>query len=381
MSSCTPTIKRGSRAASPEFARLAAQRRLCREEVAKLLSASQAAEIEAVRAEAERVLLARCGNEVYLRGLVEVSNACARDCHYCGIRKSLTAIPRYTLTADEIVACAQLCAEAGYGSLVLQSGERSDKAFIDLVCTAVRRIRRETRTAVQPEGLGVTLCIGQQSREIYKRLFDAGAHRYLLRIETSNPKLFAAIHPPEQSFQSRVECLGLLREIGYQVGTGVMVGLPGQSIQDLADDILFFRDHDVDMIGMGPYIPHPDTPLGREPCADVAERVRLALVMVAAARLVLRDVNIASTTALQALDPVGREKGLRFGANVIMPQVTPADVRRHYQLYPGKPCLEESAGECQTCLAMRIESAGRKVGYNHWGDSAHARRRLDRRMP
>jgi biotin synthase len=358
-----------------DFAGLAAQPELDRDGLIAILGARDKSDIEAVRSAAERVLLRHCGNGVYLRGLVEASNACACDCFYCGIRKSNRGVHRYTLSADEIVACAAACASFGYGSMVIQSGERSDKTFIDLMVDTVGRIKRETRTPAQPEGLGITLCVGQQSYETYKRLFEAGAHRYLLRIETTKPALFARLHPAGQTLQSRIECLGMLRDIGYQVGTGVMIGLPGQTLGDLADDILFFERHDVDMIGMGPFIPHPDTPLGNEECPGTAERIRLALLMIAATRLKLRDVNIASTTALQALDPVGREKGLKFGANVIMPQVTPQDVRRDYQLYPGKPCLEENARECQSCLGLRIESAGRKIGYHAWGDSVHAVKR------
>ena len=377
MNSCTPITKKGSEAISSAFAELAARGELGREALVKILGATEPAEVEAVRAEAERVLLENCGDGVYLRGLVEASNACACDCLYCGIRKSNRNVHRYTLSADEILACARQCSEMGYGSMVIQSGERADRKFIDLIAGAVERIKRETRTGQQPEGLGVTLCIGQQSYATYKRLHEAGAHRYLLRIETTNPELFARIHPSDQSFESRVACLGMLREIGYQVGTGVMIGLPGQTPGDLADDILFFARHDIDMIGMGPFIPHPDTPLAEEPVADTPDRVLLALLMIAATRLKLRDVNIASTTALQALDPLGREKGLRFGANVVMPQMSPQDVRADYQLYPGKPCLDENAKECQSCLAMRIEFAGRRIGYHAWGDSLHARKRAD----
>jgi biotin synthase len=287
-------------------------------------------------------------------------------------------VNRYTLSVDQIVACARICSDLGYGSMVIQSGERSDKKFIDLTVEALRQIKHETRSEAQPNGLGVTLCIGQQSRETYRRFFDAGAHRYLLRIETTNPALFSRIHPSDQTIESRLECLAHLRDIGYQVGTGVMIGLPGQTLGDLADDILFYKKHDIDMIGMGPFIPDPETPLGQESCPDVAERVRLSLLMIAATRLQLRDVNIASTTALQTLDPIGREKGLQFGANVVMPQVTPMDVRKDYQLYPGKPCLDENARECHSCLGIRIASAGRTIGYNSWGDSVHAEKRKAR---
>jgi biotin synthase len=358
-----------------DFARLTAQGTLNRNDLLAILGARDVNDIEIIRRAAEAVLLAQCGLQVYLRGLIESSNACACDCLYCGIRKSNTHVNRYTLSAEQMVACARLCSDLGYGSIVLQSGERSDKKFIELTLEALRRIKRETRTEAQPDGLGVTLCIGQQSRETYQRLYDAGAHRYLLRIETTNPVLFARIHPGDQTFESRLACLNLLRDIGYQVGTGVMIGLPGQTLENLADDILFYEKHDIDMIGMGPFIPDPETPLGRESCHDLTERVRLSLLMIAATRLKLRDVNIASTTALQTLDPIGREKGLKFGANVIMPQVTPLDVRKDYQLYPGKPCLDENARECHSCLGIRIASAGRTIGYNVWGDSAHAAKR------
>lgn len=358
-----------------DFARLTTQATFSRNDLLAILSAEHVSDIEIVRRAAEAVLLEQCGPQVYLRGLVESSNACSSDCLYCGIRKSNQRVKRYTLSVDQIVASARLCSDLRYGSMVIQSGERSDRKFIDLTIEAVRRIKRETRSEAQPEGLGITLCIGQQSRETYRRLFDAGAHRYLLRIETTNPALFARIHPEDQTFESRLECLALLREIGYQVGTGVMIGLPGQTLEDLADDILFFAWHDIDMIGMGPFIPDPETPLGRETCPAVAERIRLSLLMIAATRLMLQDVNIASTTALQALDPIGREKGLQFGANVIMPQVTPLNVRKDYQLYPGRPCLEESAGECNPCLGMRVAFAGRMIGYNAWGDSIHAAKR------
>ncbi len=358
-----------------DYAALTTQDFFSHADLVALLGATDPKDIALIQKTAERVLLENCGNAVYYRGLVEASNACSSDCFYCGIRKSFREVNRFTLSADQIVECAVLCSKSSYGSMVIQSGERGDKAFITMLEESLRRIKEETRTKEQPDGLGVTLCIGQQTREIYQRLYDAGAHRYLLRIETTNPRLFAAIHPPEQTFESRLECLSDLRDIGYQVGTGVMIGLPGQTLDDLARDIQFFEDHDIDMIGMGPYIPHEGTPLGSHACPPVEERVRLGLLMIAATRLKLRDVNIASTTALQALDPIGREKGLQFGANVIMPQVTPQEVRKDYQLYPGKPCLDENAQACRSCLELRIHSVDRVVGYNQWGDSVHARKR------
>jgi biotin synthase len=366
---------------STRFERLGDFSRLDRDDLIAILGASSAEDLLFIRQAAEKVLLANCGDGVYFRGLVEASNACACDCFYCGIRKSNRTVHRFALSEDEIVACARLTNESRYGSLVIQSGERNDNKFIDMIARCVERIIAETRSPDLPEGLGITLSLGQLSLASYRRLYDAGAHRYLLRIETSNPALFAKLHPADQTFQSRLDCLASLRDVGYQIGTGVMIGLPGQTLFDLADDILFFEKYDIDMIGMGPFIPHPDTPLGSAEVAPVEERVRLGLLMIAATRLKLKTVNIASTTALQALDPVGREKGLKFGANVMMPQITPQQVRRDYQLYPGKPCLDENATECRSCLEARIALAGRKIGYNAWGDSRHAVKRGAGRKP
>jgi biotin synthase len=342
----------------------------------RILVATDADEIEAIRAAAEKTLIRHCGDTVRLRGLIEFSNRCVLDCHYCGIRRSNRLLKRYSLTQDEVVGCARWCAEKGYGSLVLQSGERRDGAFVRRVEEMIRAIKAATRSDEEPEGLGITLCVGEQAPETYARWFAAGAHRYLLRIETSSPELFARLHPAAQRLETRLACLKTLREIGYQVGTGVMIGLPGQTVEHLIADLLFFRAIDVDMIGMGPYLPHahavlpgaPDIPTGEE-------RLRLGLRMIAAARLLLPEANIAATTALQAMADDGRERGLRFGANVIMPQVTPPKVRKMYTLYDGKPCLDDSAAQCAACLENRIASVGRRTLKNQWGDSARFLRR------
>ncbi|MGE4350796.1 MAG: [FeFe] hydrogenase H-cluster radical SAM maturase HydE [Bdellovibrionales bacterium] len=346
-----------------------------REEIADILGLRDKTKIEAIRQTAQDVLLKECGDGVYMRGLVEISNACRCDCCYCGIRKSNRTVERYTLTQEDILKIARKCAAIGYGSIVLQSGERQDPAFLDELVDTLRRIKEETRGDHLPDGLGITLCIGEQTESAYRRLFEAGAHRYLLRIETTNPTLFAQIHPPEQKFETRLACLRTLKKIGYQVGTGVMIGLPGQTLLDLADDILFFKNEDIDMIGMGPFIPHKDTPLGALPCPDASERFRLGLMMIAATRLVLRDVNIAATTALQALDPLGREKALRYGANVMMPLMTPEGPRENYELYPGKPFINETSEACHAGLAANIAAAGRTLGLNVWGDAPHATRK------
>ena len=190
-------------------------------------------------------------------------------------------------------------------------------------------------------------------------------------METSSPTLFAALHPPEQRYETRLDCLKSLKTLGYRVGTGVMIGLPGQTLDDLVNDVLFFREIGADMIGMGPYIPHAQAVLpGNAPIPDAATRLQLALRMIAATRLRLPRINIAATTALQTLAPDGREQGLRFGANVIMPQATPMRVRRQYTLYDGKPCLDDNASQCASCIENRINSVGRRVLRNDWGDSA-----------
>jgi biotin synthase len=347
-----------------------------REELIRLLSITDEAGVESLRAAAFQTLIDHCGTTVYFRGLIEFSNVCANDCLYCGIRHGNQAVRRYTLTKEDIVSAAVWCADQGYGSVVLQSGERRDAPFVAFVEDLVATIKARTTCERLPRGLGITLCVGEQEREAYQRWFDVGAHRYLLRIETSSPALFSRIHPAGQPFDGRVACLAILKEIGYQVGTGVMIGLPGQTTADLADDILFFRDRDVDMIGMGPYIVHRDTPMAAWPelnARQPAPSLQLALRMIAVTRLALKNVNIAATTALQALDPVGREAGLQFGANVIMPQLTPPEFRRDYLLYEGKPCLDESADLCRSCLEKRIRSIGREIGVDQWGDSHHFR--------
>jgi len=340
-------------------------------DIVAMLSARDPKDVELLRAAAHAIMLDNCGNKVFYRGLVEFSNICSNDCLYCGIRKSNYAVKRYMLTKDEILQSAQFCADQGYGSIVLQAGERQDEQFIDFVTDVVKNIKQKTVSGLLPKGLGITLCIGEQTRETYERLFAAGAHRYLLRIETTSHKIYRQIHPETQQLDKRVECLEILKDIGYLVGTGVMIGLPNQTVEDLADDILFFKNMRVDMIGMGPYIVHKDTPMNiytQEIELRKNDIFALSLAMIAATRIALRSVNIASTTALQAMTPDGREQGLLFGANIIMPQVTPKHVRHDYQLYEGKPCMDETSEMCRHCLENRILSVGREVGYGEWGD-------------
>lgn len=319
---------------------------------------------------AQEVKLQTVGNKVYFRGLVEFSNVCAKDCLYCGIRKSNEKVVRYEATDEQILEACRFAWENRFGSVVLQSGEISSPAFVNRVDSLLKMIKKLSNGE-----LGITLSCGEQSVETYRQWRDSGAHRYLLRIESSNPDLYRKIHPENDfhSFDRRIRALNDLKTAGYQVGTGVMIGFPFQTIEDLADDLLFFRQMDIAMVGMGPYIEHEDTPLYefRNLLKTKQERFDLALKMVATLRLLMPDINIAAATALQTIDPAGREKALTIGANILMPNLTPCEYRKEYQLYEGKPCLDEDAELCKNCLEARIEISGCEVGYGEWGDSKH----------
>ncbi|MEW6712286.1 MAG: [FeFe] hydrogenase H-cluster radical SAM maturase HydE [Candidatus Riflebacteria bacterium] len=346
---------------------------LSHDEIQSLLSLSNPEDVKHLFEAAYRVKAANVGKKVWFRGIVEFSNICTKDCYYCGIRKSNNEAERFQIPEQEIIDSAVWCWEAKYGSAVLQSGERSDPAFIDMIERVIKEIKRRTNGE-----LGLTLCLGEQTEETYQRWFDAGGHRYLLRIESSNPELYSSLHPSDHSHAERVECLHRLRRVGYQVGTGVMIGLPMQTLSHLADDVLFFKKIDVDMIGMGPFLYHSQTPLAKlrdQWQRPEEELLELGLKMIAVTRLVLRDVNIAATTALQALKHNGRELGLQAGANVIMPNATDTKYREGYKLYENKPCTDENASMCRGCLTRRIESIGETVGFGDWGDSPHFKNR------
>lgn len=314
------------------------------------------------------------GNKVYYRGLIEFSNLCAKNCFYCGIRTGNKNTGRYELTGEEVLEAARYAWENRFGSVVIQAGERSGKEYVRRVEQLLRQIKQMSNGE-----LGITLSLGEQSEDTYRRWFEAGAHRYLLRIEVSNPALYHKYHPDNQlhDYQARLNALFLLRKVGYQVGSGVMIGLPFQTTEDLADDLLFFRAHDIDMVGMGPYIEHKDTPMYRykEQLMPKMERFWLSLKMVAVLRILMKDINIAATTAMQAIDPNGREKSLQAGANIIMPNLTPVRYRDDYLLYEDKPCTDEDAEKCKRCLEVRIKMAGSEIGYGEWGDSKHFSKR------
>ena len=345
-------------------------RPLSRQELVRLLEWPDAQELFAA---ADKVKCREVGKAVSIRGLVECGNVCAKNCLYCGIRRDNRGIRRYRMTEDEIVRRAELSFDAGYGNLVIQSGELESEEHTAFIERVLRRVRERFG-----ESFGITLSLGEQGDDVYRRWREAGAHRYLLRMETSNPELYARIHPDGHSWLRRRECLRSLRRNGYQVGSGVMCGLPGQTVRDLAADIEFFADEDLDMIGMGPYIPHADTPLGQgaQWTADIAaQRLELGLRMIAVSRIHLKDVNIAASTALQALAPDGRERGLLAGANVIMPNVTDLKYRSDYILYNGKPVDDENSCASRKAVERGISAIGETVNWNSRGDSPHWGRR------
>ena len=340
-------------------------------ELEQLLSVSSKEEMEMLFKAAYSVKERYIGRRVSLRGLIEWSNICNKNCFYCGIRAGNKKINRFRLTKEEILATADFVHSAGYGSLVIQGGELENSANTEFVADVLREIKYRWGNE-----LGVTLSLGEQTEEVYKLWREAGAHRYLLRIESSDPELYKSLHPQGHSFERRVECLHTLKRLGYQLGTGVMIGLPNQTLSHLARDIEFFAQVDADMIGMGPYIPHQDTPLGENipvTAEYMQQQLLLGLKMIAVTRLYLHDVNIASTTALQALAPDGRERGLLAGANVIMPNATAVGYRAGYQLYANKPNLDENAEATMAALEASVKSIGETLRLNELGDSPHAK--------
>ena len=340
-------------------ARVEATASASREELALLLGTDDG-HAAALYAAANRVRAAAVGDEVHLRGLIEFSNYCRRNCFYCGLRRGRRNLSRYRMGPAEILETARRAADLGFRTLVLQSGE--DASYpVAVLAGMVRKIKAECEVAV-------TLSVGERPVDDYRLLREAGADRYLLRIETSIPTLYRELHP-DSDWHKRLLCLHTLRSLGYQVGSGVMIGLPGQTLDMLADDLLFLQGLDLDMIGVGPFIPHPSTPLGRAPRGTLA----LSLRFVACMRLLCPQALIPATSALGALHPEGRQMALQVGADVIMPNVTPTRYRQRYELYPGKICVGDNAAECRSCVDEMVVSLGRRVADDR-GDS----RRLNR---
>ena len=291
------------------------------------------------------------GDEVHLRGLIEFSNICKCSCFYCGLRKDNPSVQRYRMTAEQIIELAQNAKDYGYKTVVLQSGE---DAFFDTkkMCKII--------SSIKSLGLALTLSAGEKTYEEYKAYKQAGADRYLLRIETTDKNLYAKLHP-SMSFENRVRCLKDLKTLGFEVGTGCLVGLPQQSDESLANDILFFKELDADMIGLGPFIPCPNTPLENEKGGTLIK----ALKVMALTRLLLPDINIPATTAMETLQPNGRILALQSGANVVMPDVTEQDCKQKYTIYPGKAGLNNTALDYKNSIVKNIKAIGRTISEGY----------------
>ena len=324
-------------------------RKISEEDLAYVLESGGESEreylFEAARNAADQVF----HKEIYLRGLIEFTNYCRNNCYYCGIRCGNSNAERYRLTEEEILSCCDIGDKIGFKTFVLQGGE--DPYFTDdRICELVRKIK-----AAHPS-CAVTLSIGEKSYESYKKFYDAGADRYLLRHETANEEHYSMLHPENMSGAERKQCLFDLKDIGFQVGCGIMIGTPGQTMKHIYEDIVFMQKLEPHMIGIGPFIPHKDTPFRDEPEGSVEITLRLLAVL----RLLFPKVLLPATTALGTADSLGREKGILAGANVMMPNLSPSGVRKKYLLYDGKICTGEEAAECNQCLRRRVE----RIGYH-----------------
>ncbi|WMJ23894.1 [FeFe] hydrogenase H-cluster radical SAM maturase HydE [Paludicola sp. MB14-C6] len=288
------------------------------------------------------------GNAIYTRGLIEFTNYCKNDCYYCGIRKSNSNAIRYRLTKEQILSCCKQGHELGFRTFVLQGGEDgffTDEKMVDIISSIKKAF---------PD-CAITLSIGEKSYDSYQKFYNAGADRYLLRHETATDSHYASLHPKNLLLSTRKQCLQDLKEIGYQVGTGFMVGSPYQTIENLVADLQFIKEFSPHMIGIGPFIPHKDTQFASEP----AGTLELTLFLIGVLRLLLPNALIPATTALGTIDPTGREKGILAGANVVMPNLSPTSVRKNYSLYDNKICTGDEAAECRLCLEKRMN----KIGY------------------
>jgi biotin synthase len=340
-----------------------------KDEILEWLKMDDQQNLERLWTLADEVRRDSVGAEVHLRGLIEVSNICARNCGYCGIRVGNQDVSRYRMAADEIMDCVHMAGTFGYGTVVLQGGEDYGITS-EWLCDIITRIKRTTN-------LAITLSLGERDDDELVAWHQAGADRYLLRFETSNRDLYDRIHPPLPGRVSdRFQILRRLREIGYEVGSGIMVGIPGQSFDDLANDILLFKEYDIDMIGIGPYIPHPGTPLGmssEEHFCPSGEQVSgtelMTCKVVALTRIICPLINIPSTTALATINRTeGREHGLSRGANIVMPNLTPKKYRELYEIYPSKASCDENADESNERIKKQIRTMGRVIGTGR-GDS------------
>lgn len=329
---------------------IAASRDITLDQLKTLLAATDDEAVSYLFSRALETCRSVYGNAVFMRGLIELSNHCKNDCLYCGIRRSHTSVNRYRLTKEQVLECCSTGHGLGFRTFVLQGGEDgwyTDSVMVDIVAS----IRS------QYPDCAITLSLGERSRESYQRLFDAGANRYLLRHETANAAHYASLHPAEMSFDNRMRCLQELKEIGYQVGCGFMVGSPGQTPETLFEDLQFIRRFEPQMVGIGPFIPASGTPFENEPAGSVETTLRLLAII----RLMNPRVLLPATTALGTMHPRGRERGILAGANVVMPNLSPKDHRKDYALYDNKLCTGDEAAECRVCLDRRIRTTGSQL--------------------
>ena len=328
--------------------KLKEEKNLSDEELLKLLSTNEYdSELHTLADEVRREIY---GEDVYIRGLIEISNYCKNDCYYCGIRRGNKSAVRYRLTKDDILACCEEGYKLGFRTFVMQGG--ADPYYTDdVMCGIVSAVRERYSDCA------ITLSLGERSYESYLALYNAGANRYLLRHETANAEHYGKLHPQSMNLQNRKDCLFNLKEIGYQVGSGFMVGSPYQTTENLVEDLRFLQKLSPDMIGIGPYVTHAQTPFASFENGSVELTLRLLSVL----RLMFPYVLLPSTTALGTLHPQGRELGLKAGANVVMPNLSPVKVRKLYELYENKICTGEEAAQCRGCLEKRVEAAGYKI--------------------
>ena len=296
---------------------------------------------------ANKVRKANKGNGVHLRGLLEFTNICKCNCKYCGLRSENKSIKRYRLSEEEIIASVNSAVNFGFKTVVLQGGE-DNYYTTDRLCKIIKRIKEFD--------VAITLSVGEKNFDEYKALKIAGVDRYLLRIETTDEALYKSLHP-NMNLENRFKCLENIKKLGFETGTGCLVGLPNQTIESLANDILFFKEIDADMVGIGPFIPHPNTPLaGEQP-----DNFNLALRVMALTRILLPDINIPATTAMETLKPNGRIIALNSGANVVMPNITSIEYKKNYEIYPNKSATNDCAEKCIQDVILKIKSIGREV--------------------
>lgn len=341
--------------------KLEQERMLTKEEWKDLITGQKQYEKEAAKI-ARRIREEQFGNRVFVRGLIEFTNYCKNDCYYCGIRRSNQNVDRYRLTLEQILECTDIGYELGFRTYVLQGGE--DAYFTDeRVIEMIKAIKEKH------PGCAITLSIGEKERTSYEAFFKAGADRYLLRHETADKTHYEGLHPKEMSFEHRRNCLKELKDIGYQVGCGFMVGSPGQSAETLAEDMLFIQELQPHMVGIGPFVPHHETPFKDETGGTVEQTLYLLSLI----RILKPEVLLPSTTALGTIDPRGREKGILAGGNVVMPNLSPTSVRKKYELYDNKICTGDEAAECRFCLNNRMKTIGCELATDR-GDAPGWRR-------